>query len=482
MHKRSDASSGCNLHNAIGETRDAPIRWQGMGQDSSEAATDHEAHVIIERGSGVKRVNAAIARNVAHVAVMAEKAGGIAPGSNRVALAVEAGLRAERGVFSELLGAVVGVDQEHEVVVSDVAAGGVPGLERDAGAVAKAGDDRPAGLLLEGGGARRRDDLGVDGGAGVCDVAGVVARRGGPQRDRGTNGDGRAAGHRRGGIFGGYDVGLHRGIRGIGGIAGGHDALVKRALSAVAIVAANTEKDGALFVHWVVASRAYAAVVCRNRAGRSVAPADRPLIWLPLEEWSDDSVGDGRVGSVFLWVEAREQAVLNISHDPRAVAGAKAPNGAGAKVDGLHVAITRIAIARLGVAVVEAAGIIVVSPVEDRVRALRPVAYSCAAGGVVAVASAGRDEDTVRLLTVQRDRCANRAGQVIVAIRFRTVEAAGRSLGKVITAAGLVVNDGDEAGRAGAEGVLGSGISNTTGGQRRDVGCGTVGATFHLVE
>ena len=128
-------------------------------------------------------MNSAVARGVAQVVVVAEIAGGITPGSNRVALAVEAGLWAKRGVFGELLGAVVRVKLEHEVVVPYVAAGGVRGLEREAGAVAKAGANRPAGLLFESRAARRRDDLGVDGGAGVCDVACRTAGRGGPQRD-----------------------------------------------------------------------------------------------------------------------------------------------------------------------------------------------------------------------------------------------------------------------------------------------------------
>jgi hypothetical protein len=51
----------------------------------------------------------------------------------------------------------------------------------------------------------------------------------------------------------------------------------------------------------------------------------------------------------------------------------------------------------------------------------------------------------------------------------------------VIIAAGLIVNDRDEAGRAGAEGVLGSGVGDTAGGQRCDVRRGIVGAAFHLV-
>jgi len=96
-------------------------------------------------------VNAAVARGIAHVAVVAEITGGIAPESNRVALAVEAGLRAERGVFRELLSAVVSVKQELEVVVPYVAAGSVLRLEREASAVAEAGVNRPTGLLFEGG-------------------------------------------------------------------------------------------------------------------------------------------------------------------------------------------------------------------------------------------------------------------------------------------------------------------------------------------
>ena len=98
-------------------------------------------------------MNAAVARGVAPIAVVVDITCGIAPQSNRVALAVEAGLRAERGVFVELLAAVAGIEHELEVVVPYVAAGSVLGLERVAGAVAKAGANRPAGLLFEGGGA-----------------------------------------------------------------------------------------------------------------------------------------------------------------------------------------------------------------------------------------------------------------------------------------------------------------------------------------
>ena len=89
-------------------------------------------------------MNTTIARGVGHVVEVAEKPSGIAPGSNRVALAIEAALRAKRGVFGKLLGAVVGVEHKLEVKVPNVAARGVHGLEREASAVAKAGLNRPA--------------------------------------------------------------------------------------------------------------------------------------------------------------------------------------------------------------------------------------------------------------------------------------------------------------------------------------------------
>ena len=226
--------------------------WQGLGRGSSEASAGHPAHVVVERGGGVECMYAAVARDVAHIVVVADVAGGIAPSSDCVSLAVEAGLRAERGIFFELLAAVVGVELEGVVEVSDEAAGGVLGLEGEAGAVAEAGTDCPAGLLLQSGGADRRDDLSVDGGAGVCNVACRAAGCGGPQRDRGTDGEPWATVQRCSGVSGGYNVGLHRVLGGVGRIAGGHHAFVEGALGAHAIVAADAENDGALFAHRVV--------------------------------------------------------------------------------------------------------------------------------------------------------------------------------------------------------------------------------------
>lgn len=150
--------------------------------------------------------------------------------------------------------------------------------------------------------------------------------------------------------------------------------------------------------------------------------------------------------------------------------------------DSFHVAVASIQTVRLGIAIVEAAGAVIVRAVKNRIHALRRVAYGRPANGVVAVAGARRHEDAVRLLAVQRGRRADRAGEVVVAVALGTLEAAGRRLREVVPAAGLVVDDGDEAGRAGAEGVLRGGVGHAAGGQRRDGGRGIVGAALHLVE
>jgi hypothetical protein len=68
---------------------------------SSKAGTDHPTHIGVERSSGVELVDTAVARNVERVLVVAEVAGGIAPGTNGATLATYASLGAECGIFVE---------------------------------------------------------------------------------------------------------------------------------------------------------------------------------------------------------------------------------------------------------------------------------------------------------------------------------------------------------------------------------------------
>lgn len=231
----------------------------------SKAGANHPAHVIVERRGRVKGVHAAVAGRVAHVAVVADPARRVAPGQDRVALAVETSVRAEGGILVELLGAVAGGDLEHKVVVADVAAGRVGGLKGEASAVAKTGADFPAGLLLEGGGARGGHDLAVDSGARVCEVVVCVAGGRGPERDGGADGQGGAAGQRSSGVLGSHNVGLNRVLGGIGRVSSGHNTLVESALGPDTVVTTNTKNDGTLLRHRVVAGSTGACAVVVGR-------------------------------------------------------------------------------------------------------------------------------------------------------------------------------------------------------------------------
>lgn len=144
--------------------------------------------------------------------------------------------------------------------------------------------------------------------------------------------------------------------------------------------------------------------------------------------------------------------------------------------------VARVGAAGLGVAVVEAAAAVVVGAVEYRVHALRLVVYGRATGIVIAVAGTGRDEDAVRLLAIECDGGPDGTCQVVVAVGLWAGEASRRSLSEVIAVAGLVVDDGDEACRVGAEGVLSGGIGDATGRQGPDSRRGVVRTTLDLVE
>ena len=103
------------------------------------------------------------------------------------------------------------------------------------------------------------------------------------------------------------------------------------------------------------------------------------MICFTLNDAGYETIRDRWV-SVLACTLAREEAVLEISHDPRPATRASAPDSAGTIVDGLHVAVARIVTVKLGIAVIEAAGIVVMGAVEDRVYTLRCIACSYTAG------------------------------------------------------------------------------------------------------
>lgn len=468
---------------------------------SSKGIVHFKAHVVDKGQGSIKLVHPPIAGHEAPVGEMANVTRRVVPRADRAARAAEAGLRAEGGVFAEGLAVVVGRDQEHELAVSQEAAGRVDGLEGDAVALGQAGADGPRGRLLERAVAGRRNDLRVDGGARVRQVARVVARRGDLQRDGRAGREGSAARQGRRGIASGHDVGLHLVLRLVAGVARGHHALVEGALRAVAVVAADAEDDGALLAHGVVATdrRPRARVEGVEGAFGGVASADRPpaqtvstrrgrggagagehsLVRTALDDGGDEAMGDGRVGILLASALAGEQAVLEISHDPRSAAGARSPGGAVAEVDGLHVAVARVVAVQLGVSIVEAAHAVVMRAVEDgiptgpppsapRLPATRRRPFAPAEGDlhalglvarredriVVAIARPRRDEHAVRRRVLHLHRRARGAGKVVEAVLLRTAEASRGRLVQVGAVAGLVVDDGDQARRLLAELVL----------------------------
>ena len=197
-----------------------------------------------------------------------------------------------------------------------------------------------------------------------------------------------------------------------------------------------------------------------------------------LDHGGGEPVAGGGVVGVVAGVGAGVQAVLHVGHDPRAVAGAEAPDLDVAEVDGLHGAVAVVVVVGLGVAVVEAAAAVVVRAVEDGVLAFRVVAGGDVLGAVVAVAVAGGDVDAVGLVAVDRDR---RRGGVGEAVGAGGGTAGGR-VGEVVAVAGLVVDLGDDAGRARAERVLRRGVGDPARAERADVRRGVVRGAPDLVQ
>ena len=210
----------------------------------------------------------------------------------------------------------------------------------------------------------------------------------------------------------------------------------------------------------VVRPDAAARQAARVVARLGVATPDGPVVRLALHDGRQEAVAHAGVVGVVPLVDTREQPVLEVGHDPGAAARSGAPPVVVPEVDGLHVAVSVVQTVRLGVAVVIAATAVVVSTVEDRVHALRLVAGGDAVGAVVAVAGAGGRVDAVGLVAIDHDRRRSGVGQVV---RAASRPAAGR-LGQVVPPTGLVVDDGDDAGRTGAEGVLCGGGGVTAGG------------------
>ena len=196
-------------------------------------------------------------------------------------------------------------------------------------------------------------------------------------------------------VVGGDDVGLHQLVGGVGGegAGSGHRAFVEGALRAVAVVAAIAQQYGSLLAHGVVGGvDARSAEHDRKGAALRIASHGGPVMWLALGHRGDESPGDIRqVRAEFgaIRVDAADQVVLLVGHDPRAGRVAVIPAGGVAEVGGLHGAVVVVAAVDLGVAVVEATAGIEVPAVDNPVLSFRLIVDGSALGVVHAQAHAG---------------------------------------------------------------------------------------------
>lgn len=141
-----------------------------------------------------------------------------------------------------------------------------------------------------------------------------------------------------------------------------------------------------------------------------------------------------------------------------------------------------VRVASFCVAVVEAASAVVMCAIENGVHSFWLITGGGAAHFVVSISSAGRDKYTVRLLAVECHGSTISGSEIVLTIRFWSLESTSWSLGEMVATARLVIDDGDETCCVGTELVLSPGIGDTSSRQGRDVGSGTVRATLDLVE
>src|SRR5580704_16051928 len=197
-----------------------------------------------------------------------------------------------------------------------------------------------------------------------------------------------------------------------------------------------------------------------------VAAQGGPVMRLALGDRGNESPGDaGQVGAEFgaVGVDATDEIVLLIGHDPGAGSWSIEPAAGGAVVGGFHGAVVVVAAVDLGVAIVEAAAGVVVLAVDDPILALGLIVDCRALGVVLAEAHAGLDEDAVRFVAHDSDGRHVGDRKVVKPAHGRAAESAARRLSEVVVFGRLVVDGGDPAVGVGAERVLGGGVGVATG-------------------
>ena len=181
-------------------------------------------------------------------------------------------------------------------------------------------------------------------------------------------------------------------------------------------------------------------------------------------------------------VNAAYKVVLLVSHDPGSRLVSVIPCSLVSKVGGLHCSVSVVAGVGLGVAVVEAAAVVVVLPVDHPVLAFSLV-VNCDALGVVPAESHSRsNECAVNLVAVNCDGSPVCNGDVVESSHGMAAESSAGSLVKVVSVRTLVVDDGNPAIGVFAEFVLSLGVGVSVRIYDFDVKSLSVRLTHYLVE
>ena len=159
-----------------------------------------------------------------------------------------------------------------------------------------------------------------------------------------------------------------------------------------------------------------------------------------------------RLGSI--GVDAAYEIVLLVGHDPWTWRDSVIPAGGVAVVGGLHGAVVIVAAVDLGVAVVEAAAVVEVQPIDDPVLPLGLVVYRGALHVILTEAHAWHDKEAIDLVAHNRHRSHVGNRQVVKAPHRRTAEATAGSLNEIVVLGRLIVDGRDPAVSVGTERVL----------------------------
>jgi hypothetical protein len=153
-------------------------------------------------------------------------------------------------------------------------------------------------------------------------------------------------------------------------------------------------------------------------------------------------------------VDATDEIVLLVGHNPRTVSAAAIPRRRVPEVQGFHGAVVVIAAVDLRIAVVEAAAGVEMLAIDDPVLPLRLVVDRGAFHIVLAKSHAWFDEHAVDLVPHDANWRHVGDGKVVEASQGWAAESATGSLCKVIVLGGLIVDNADPAIGSGAEFIL----------------------------